>query len=217
MNVHFKNIFWQVSRIPAFCLLASKITISNWCRINWLSCLRVRSKLVYNLFRGAKQCKTQPIPTERWSKQGLSIWEAQKYEKQKKTEKQKDVEKQTGGGGAGQQGGGAKKQGDGETGGQGDRGAEKRAGRTIRANRDMQGVPGAGGRWGGEDRANKSPNWPENNPPKNTFPLACPDALWDCRLLSPFRLRCSCKHPLFSLHPCELFSIWSDVLVHLVL
>ena len=28
-NVHVSNVFWQVPQIPAFCLLASKISISN--------------------------------------------------------------------------------------------------------------------------------------------------------------------------------------------
>ena len=69
MNAHVANIFWRLLQIPAFCLLASKIRISNssplqGCRVNWLPCFsQFPISLIWTLSR-QQESQADPAPTE---------------------------------------------------------------------------------------------------------------------------------------------------------
>ena len=69
MNAHVANIFWRLLQIPAFCLLASKIRISNssplqGCRVNWLPCFsQFPISLIWTL-SWQQESQADPAPTE---------------------------------------------------------------------------------------------------------------------------------------------------------
>ena len=69
MNVHVANLFWRLLQIPAFCLLASKIRISNssplqGCRVNRLPCVsQFPISLIWTL-SWQQEIQADPAPTE---------------------------------------------------------------------------------------------------------------------------------------------------------